>query len=537
MMTHFPKKVFVAMTSLRVCPCHALILTGGVRPRQWFDAMVYRTLHTHGTSEKCRGCGVSVQSDDSSLRGYVPFDSLIRFRDGWRKTESYGRGVAETLLPSDIEISNKYTGHTSEYKSKQLYCRCCYRLQQYGSHEPYDGRWGISNVPDVGCEVRDLVEKVNSASVVVSVVDILDFESSVVPELYEALSRKGIPVITILNKCDCLPLAVNRWNMVSRWGQMVSKSLRSAVGPDGKHDVIPVSSSTDEGFDLLENRLKVYSERHKNIVVMGRVNSGKSSFVTRFLRYVGHNHLGCVHYKRGVGGLTRAPVPFTTKDFMSFALPNGYKLVDTPGVSSHIRVDPYLMTGRDFFDVALRRKIQPTTLSVREGRALLVGALCRLHVQSGSSATMTCFFSSKVTLHVCADNTAEDLLKRKAGIFFYPPHVEDSEDHNELRVMQHPWICHRVKVYCSPTKAKDDIVVPGLGWVSVYGHGHKVIDVWVPEGVKVFRRPSLMPLQIHKSPTTPHHFRKRARSLHINMRKKRLIQTMRNQPGDPSTNE
>lgn len=56
------------------------------------------------------------------------------------------------------------------------------------------------------------------------------------------------------------------------------------------------------------------------IYVVGRVNSGKSTFVNRFLWYIGYRpqlaagcwsfwrHQGAVHYKRAVGGVTRSPV-------------------------------------------------------------------------------------------------------------------------------------------------------------------------------------------------------------------------------------
>ena len=38
------------------------------------------------------------------------------------------------------------------------------------------------------------------------------------------------------------------------------------------------------------------------------MNSGKSTFVNRFLWYIGYRHQGAVHYKRAVGGVTRSPV-------------------------------------------------------------------------------------------------------------------------------------------------------------------------------------------------------------------------------------
>lgn len=54
----------------------------------------------------------------------------------------------------------------------------------------------------------------------------------------------------------------------------------------------------------------------------------------------------------------------------------------------------------------------------------------------------------------------------------------------------------RVQVYGGRNMAYDDISIGGLGWISVSGSGLKVFDVWVPKGVKIFRRPAMLPKQI-----------------------------------------
>ncbi|CDI73683.1 hypothetical protein EPH_0007910 [Eimeria praecox] len=80
---------------------------------------------------------------------------------------------------------------------------------------------------------------------------------------------------------------------------------------------------------------------------------------------------------------------------------------------------------------------------------------------------------------------AADLLHRKAGIFLYPPHMP--EDFNSLQ----PLVRHRVEVYGGRYTAHDDISIGGLGWFSVAGSGVKAFDIWLPKGVKLFRRPAL----------------------------------------------
>ncbi|CDJ49589.1 hypothetical protein, conserved [Eimeria brunetti] len=98
-----------------------------------------------------------------------------------------------------------------------------------------------------------------------------------------------------------------------------------------------------------------------------------------------------------------------------------------------------------------------------------------------------------------ATSKAADLLNRKAGVFLYPPHIPES--FNSLQ----PLVRHRVEVYGGRFTAHDDISIGGLGWFSVAGSGVKAFDIWLPKGVKLFRRPALFPTQIRKAPPQAFH--------------------------------
>ena len=495
----------------------------------------YFTPFVNGSStpgSDCKGCGALVQSRDHTKAGYVPEAAWQSFNNGWKKRASAPAGVAVHSVPDAVEVA-KANETKYRHKAVMLYCQRCFRLQNYRDVPPLSNPvlFGRTH-PDAFSHpdeiVEHLVKSMKKESVVLKIVDILDFESSLVPELYEALSRRSIPVITVLNKIDCLPLERRNWKGIIGWSERVSKVLRSAVGNDGKKDVVLVSSTNELGFDSLETRLSQYmsSTSPKTIYVVGRVNSGKSTFVTRFLRYIGFKHMGCVHYKRGVGGITRSPIPSTTLDFVKFALPKGCEIVDTPGVTTPFRITSHLSIPKDFIDVSPGQRLQPVTYAVKEDRSLLLGAMCRIEVASGASALMTCFISPKVTVHICNSANVTDFMKRKAGTFLYPPHITNPEDDTHT-IVQQDWVKHKVQVYCGPSVSHDDIVVAGLGWIAVYGQGHKEIDVWVPKGVKVFRRPSMIPKFIQATGANTFHFRNRARSLRVNKQKKELIRSIR----------
>ncbi|CAK0872847.1 unnamed protein product, partial [Prorocentrum cordatum] len=136
---------------------------------------------------------------------------------------------------------------------------------------------------------------------------------------------------------------------------------------------------------------------------------------------------------------------------------------------------------------------------------------------SGTISFCTSFFSLGVTLHVCQTRRAADLLERKAGDFFYPPHSREDVD----RIG--PLVRHRVKVFGSSDRAWDDIVIGGMGWLALSGYGSKELDVWVPQGVKVFRRPSLLPQEMRNRGVTRFHANHRARTPRIRRKKKAIV--------------
>ncbi|KAL8441828.1 hypothetical protein Emag_006873 [Eimeria magna] len=148
--------------------------------------------------------------------------------------------------------------------------------------------------------------------------------------------------------------------------------------------------------------------------------------------------------------------------------------------------------------------------------------MVRFDLVQGSAALCTCYFSHKITLHICKSSRAEDLLRRKACAFFYPPHLPEG-----FKRLQ-PFVRHRVQVYGGRSQAYDDISIGGLGWMSVSGSGLKIFDVWVPKGVKIFRRPAMLPKQIQETGVDTFRGKSpRARGPRISARKRALADQMK----------
>ena len=503
---------------------------------------ITRTAHTVSASQKrlgeiCRGCGVTTQTSFPGVSGYVPKSVVEFFNNGWRKRLITPRGVPTDELQRNSDVGRR-SDSKFRAKSSMLYCQRCFRVQNYridsdisytdsSSNSSKSSRDGSS---PASLMMDKIAANVPDNAVVITTVDILDFESSIVPEIFETFSRRGVPVIGVLTKLDCLPVIEAQFVEILTWAEKTSNLLRKCRGDDGRLNVVPVSSVNEKGFDKLESRLAQYisSKNPRPIYVLGRENSGKSTFLNRFLRYIGYKHLGCVHYKRGVGGITRSPFPGTTAEFIRIPVGPELDIFDSPGIPLTGTIHRYLTLSEDFRDISWGHSLQPKTLSIKEGKSLLIGALCRIEVTSGTSAMISSFVSPKVTIHVATKSRAEDLLKRKAGTFLYPPHVSgDSAGVHPIADVN--WVKHKVETYCGPSNARDDIVVSGLGWFSICGNGKKIIHVWVPEGVNVFRRPSIIPNFVQRFGAQPFYHRMQGRGLTVNKKKKEVIKSLRQQ--------
>jgi ribosome biogenesis GTPase A len=265
------------------------------------------------------------------------------------------------------------------------------------------------------------------------------------------------------------------------WAKRLAKHIRHA----GNSDVVLISAATGFGYRELEDTLKKHmtSENPKSLYVVGRANSGKSAFVNRFLKFIGYKNLPSLDLKNGVGGLTQAPIPGTTVDFMRFVLPRNFHVYDTPGLplsaGSILRALP---KPQDFFSLA--QKLRPLTLRIREGQSLVIGGLAEMAFTS--NCVVVTFFSRGLTLQICASEKSPRVMK----------HEEYAKPGSRLDITNF----QEVEVLGGNSKGFDDISISGLGWLSIVTPGFHRVQLKMPDGVRAFRRPAMLPdwVKTHK---------------------------------------
>ena len=70
-----------------------------------------------------------------------------------------------------------------------------------------------------------IVKFIKKGSIVLHIVDLLDFEASLVPELFLGCRQKELPSIFLINKIDLLPKQANL-NRIKLWARQMAKHMK-----------------------------------------------------------------------------------------------------------------------------------------------------------------------------------------------------------------------------------------------------------------------------------------------------------------------
>lgn len=194
--------------------------------------------------------------------------------------------------------------------------------------------------------------------------------------------------------------------------------------------------------------------------------------------------------------LTTSVVPGTTLDVVKIVLGKGVNLFDTPGLMVTHQLTN-LLNEKDLRLVVPSKNVEKVTLRFGESKALYIGGLARIEVLNGKPFFFTCFFSSSVKLHLGKVDDAKLFTQRHVGKMLTPP--TSADDFARLG----EWTSKTVTVDGDGWKrASMDVVLSGLGWVSLTGAGSIQIKIWAPKDVGVFTREPLMPYELSTGVST-----------------------------------
>ena len=368
------------------------------------------------TDEKlyCIGCGAQIQTEDKDKPGYVQQSTL-----------------------------NKYL----EDDSKELLCKRCFRLRNY------------NEITDVNIDDDEFLKLLDSISaekgLIVNVIDIFDYEGSVIPGLQRFVGDKNILVVG--NKLDLLPRSVHQ-NRLLNWIQQKSKEngIKSV-------DQIMVSAEKGTNVDKLMKMIDKYRDG-QDVYVVGTTNTGKSTLINKI-----------ISENTDVKNLiTTSRFPGTTLDRIDIPLDDGHFLIDTPGIIHKYQLAHYL-NEKELKAVTPKKPLRPATFQLRDGQTIFVAGLARFDFLD-EKTNVVFYVNQGLVLHRTKTVKADEFYQNHLGEILNPPY--DVSEFPELK--QQEFTSHR----------KSDIVIYGLGWVTIPADCK--VKVYVPEGVSVSIRDAII---------------------------------------------
>ncbi|MCF6420243.1 MAG: ribosome biogenesis GTPase YqeH [Furfurilactobacillus sp.] len=376
---------------------------------------------TNETSEPlyCIGCGAKIQTTDSTAVGYTP----------------------QSALKKGLE-------------NGELYCQRCFRLRHYNEIVP------VSLTDD---DFRRLLAQIRDANaLIVYVVDIFDFNGSMIPGLHRFVGDN--PILLVGNKEDVLPRSLKR-SKLTDW-------VRQQANANGLRPLATTLLSAKNGRDVDDLLTLIDKYRgDRDVYVVGVTNVGKSTLINQILKQ-----------NSGVADLiTTSRFPGTTLDKIEIPLGEDHVLVDTPGIIHPEQMAHFLSAGALKY-VAPQKEIKPRVYQLQGEQTLFMGAVARFDLLFSTTDSRTtgvsAYFENNLMIHRTKLAHADDFYRDHAGEILTPPSQEELADLPELTR-------HEFR-----TTEKSDLVIEGLGWITV--PANVTIAGWAPKGVNVLLRRAMI---------------------------------------------
>ena len=363
----------------------------------------------------CIGCGAKIQTTKKEEMGYTP----------------------QSALEKGME-----TG--------QLYCQRCFRLRHYND---------ITDISMTDDDFMTLLHSVgDSDALVVNVVDIFDFNGSVIPGLSRFVS--GNDVLLVGNKRDILPKSV-KTSKVTQW--LTERAHESGLRPV---DVVLTSAQNQQAIIDLIDKIERY-RKGRDVYVVGVTNVGKSTLINAIIQEItGDKNI-----------ITTSRFPGTTLDKIEIPLDDGSFIYDTPGIIHRHQMAHYL-TAKHLKYVSPRKEIKPKTYQLNPEQTLFLAGLGRFDYLEGQKQGFTAYFDNELQLHRTKLEGATEFYSKHVGSLLVPPNKKELNEFPDL-------VRHELMI-----TEKTDVVFSGLGWIRV--NEKAKIAAWAPKGVDVVVRKAII---------------------------------------------
>ena len=339
-------------------------------------------------------------------------------------------------------------------EENNLVCKRCFRLKNY------------NEVSDVELGAEDFYKLIKTLSkkdgLIVKVVDIFDFSGSWIEDVIDIVGNNK-DIVLVANKLDLLPKSVKQ-NKIKQW---LFKMLK-AKGIKVK-DILLISAIKNHGIEEAAARIDEL-RNGKDVYIIGATNVGKSTFINKLIELTtGDKNV-----------ITTSHFPGTTLGMIEIPLDRATSIYDTPGIILDYDIAHYL-DAKSLKLVMPKKEIKARVFQLNAEQSLFFGGMARVDFIKGERQSFTLYASNLVDIHRTKLSKADALFEKHLGTLLKPP-FEDN-----ISIFK-----NQVKKNFKIDDRKIDIVISGLGWITVNSDSGCEIDIYVPEEIEVFVRESII---------------------------------------------
>ena len=484
---------------------------------------------------RCPGCGAPYHACSENVPGYVP--DLINRQEKWldafkkfandetkkpRESEYKEKDMlkiekrfaeeqlkARTGIDEEVFDFNEFENGDEDLfppelcePPKEILCVRCHSL----SHKNQIIQDRVGEKIRWTAKEKDLLKSLlrNTDSLVIKIVDMIDFPSTWVEDLAPLVG--STPIIVVGNKVDLLPECDHEELRIK-----LKQHAEKYLGTNQLLSTMLISAKKKNGVKDLISRIVKYrrlATRKGNVFLVGQMNSGKSTLWNSIQSIARRRQLKDTsndsEENNGIKlikdfnlkqSVTVSNEPGTTIGFIKTPLSDlsekrvlGH-LIDTPG----FKADNYFGHILSFkeMNLASPKKVIPFHFKLKDQKCLLIGGLCRVEFSGEGKLVVTTNMNSKLPIHLTDLFKLSKLTEQFAGKRFLVPPIG-----GQLRLSLFPDLVETFQTEYSHSRILEsvfEVVLPGIGFFSLSGNARGTVKIFTPQGITPIVRQPLFP--------------------------------------------
>lgn len=356
-----------------------------------------------------------------------------------------------SIIQSEHEKQPGYVPSSKLNTSEDLICRRCFRLKHYNEITP------LSLTKD---DYFNIIGEIgNEDALIVMIIDIFDIEGTLIPQISKLTNHNDMVIIA--NKVDLLPKSVKENKLLHHLKKIISDHNLKPI------DIHLMSAKKNKNIDSIVEAL-IQHANDRDIYITGATNVGKSTFINALLKSYANSKQDVITVSSTAG---------TTLDLIKIPFDQQY-IIDTPGLINENQITHYL-SQKGVKAITPKKEIKPKTFQLESSQTLFFGGLARVDFVSGQPTSFTCYVGEFLSIHRTKTEKADELYENHITKLLSPPYEGDEAIELTKKVFQ----IHDSK--------KQDIVIPGLGFISLKGE-HRVVHVYTKKETIPYIREALI---------------------------------------------